>query len=186
MLDQADTLAFEQFLLDSFANEKQHKGQKNKGIYQLKKHIEYLKEKGNGFRIFPVIVYTESSLDIGGVNTFLDDKFETIIKEEKTSFLKIHPLTLINLNFFIKYYPILKAERYFLRDKITEYHKKRKKQLNEAAKNNNSWVYLTGQFSFMRFMEKTYPPGDPMSYFKMAATDFEFDEQASKTDLPKE
>ena len=59
----------------------------------------------------------------------------------------------------------------------------------------NSYFYLpnkvrlgvdengTPQFSFMRFMEQTYPTGDPMSYFKNAATDFGFGQQSNKVEI---
>ncbi|OMP75670.1 NERD domain-containing protein [[Flexibacter] sp. ATCC 35208] len=176
VVDRADTQGFQQFLQDQFANEKKSIGGKNKGIYQLKSQIRYLQSLGSKFRIYPIIVYTEPSLDISGVNTLLDEQFEAIISEVQNSFIKINPLTLINLNFFIKYYPQLKAERYFLRDRITEYHHRKKKELKEAFRQNYSWTYLYAQFSFMRFMEQAYPTGNPMKYFEMAAVDFGFSE----------
>lgn len=178
VVDRADTQGLQQFLYDQFANEKKLAGEKNKGIYQLRNQIRYLKSIGRKFRIFPIIVYTEPSLDISGVNTFLDEQFDAIISEERSSFIKIHPLTLIHLHFFIKYYPQLKSERFFLRDRITEYHDHKKKELKEAIKKANPWTYLTAQFSFMRFMQQTYPTGDPMDYFTKAATDFGFGDQA--------
>jgi hypothetical protein len=177
-LDQADMISFQKYLEDEFANEKEAAGEKNKGIFQLKSQIEHLKAKGSKFRIFPVIVYTEPSMDISGVNSFLDQKFDDIVSAEKSYFIKIYPLTLINLHFFIKYYPQLKADRYFLRNKITEYHNRKKSLLKESSKNDNPFTYLIAEYSFMKFMEQEYPAGNPMSYFKTAATDFGFREQA--------
>ncbi|MDF2189849.1 hypothetical protein [Paraflavitalea sp. CAU 1676] len=178
VVDRADTQGLQQFLYDQFATEKKFAGEKNKGIYQLRNQIRHLKSLGSKFRLFPIIVYTEPSLDISGVNTFLDEQFDAIISDERSSFIKTHPLTLIHLHFFIKYYPQLKTERFFLRDRVTEYHDRKKKELKEAIKKANPWTYLTAQFSFMRFMEQAYPTGDPMSYFTKAATDFGFGEQA--------
>ena len=137
ILEQADIPGFEQFLVESLGSEKSKPGEKNKGIYQLKKQIQHLKKKGRKFRIFPVMIYTDPSMDISGVNSFLEEKFDTIIAEDKASFTKIYPLTLINLHFFIKYYPQLKTERYFLRDKIIEYHRWKKLKMKEAIKEKN-------------------------------------------------
>ncbi len=178
VLDQADTAGFQQFLEDEFANEKVGPDEKNKGIYQLKRQIQYLKTNGHGYRIFPVIVYTEPSLDIAGVNSFLDRKFDEIIENERGSFKKIHPLTLINLHFFIKYYPALKKERYFLRDKIIEYHRQKSRDLKRAVKTLNPYIYFMAEYSFLRMMEQTYSPGDPMSYFLPVADDLGFREEA--------
>jgi len=178
ILAQADIAGFEQFIVESLGSEKLKPGEKNKGIYQLKKQIQYLKNEGRKFRIFPVVVYTDSSMDISGVNSFLEEKFDTIITEEKASFSKIYPLTLINLHFFIKYYPQLKTGRYFLRDKIIEYHRWKKSKMKQAIKEKNPFIYFFAQYSFIRMMEQSYPAVDPMEYFKTAATDFGFGEEA--------
>jgi hypothetical protein len=178
VLDQADTAGFQQFLEDEFANEKTGAGEQNKGIYQLKKQIQHLKSQGRGYRIFPVIVYTETSLDAAGVNSFLDEKFDAIIEGERPSFKKIHPLTLINLHFFIKYFPAMKKQRYFLRNKITEYHLRKKRELKTAMKTGNPYIYFIAEYSFMRMMEQTYPAGDPMSYFLPTADDLGFRDEA--------
>jgi len=178
ILEQADIPAFENFIIESFGSEKSKPGEKNKGIYQLKKQIQYLKNGGRKFRIFPVIIYTDLSMDISGVNSFLEEKFDNIIAGDKASFAKIYPLTLINLHFFIKYYPQLKKQRYFFRDKIIEYHKRKKSKLKEALKEENPFTYFQAEYSFMRMMEQTYAAGEPMEYFKMAAADFGFSEEA--------
>ena len=112
-----------------------------------------------------------------GVNSFLDEKFDHIIDEDRGSFKKIHPLTLINLHFFIKFFPKMKKERYFLRDKIVEYHRRRKLQIKEGLKKENPYIYLLAEYSFLRMMEQTYPPGDPMGYFRQAAEDLGFKEE---------
>lgn len=182
VLDHGDTQGLEKFLCDNFASEKHLPGEKNKGIYQLKNQIRYLKSAGSKFRIFPIIVYTEPSLNISGVNTFLDGQFDSIISDDRPAFMKIHPLTMIHLHFFIYYYPQLKSKRFFLREKIIDYHDRRKRELSKAIKTANPWTYLTAQFSFMRFMEQTYPKDDPMSYFKKAATDFGFGEEANEAE----
>jgi len=174
VLDQMDIQSFQSYLQNNFASEKTQPGQKNKGIYQLKKQIQHLKTKGKNFRIFPIIIYTEPAMDISGVNSFLDEQFEKLIAPEKSEFTKIHPLTCINLHFFIKYFPQLKKERYFLRDKIIEYHYRKKEDLKNAHKTNNPFVYFKGQYSFMRRMEQTYPAGDSMAYFNEAVKDFGF------------
>jgi hypothetical protein len=177
VLGETDTDGFRDFLEQSFASEKKGPGEKNKGIHQLKKQIQALKENGRGYRIFPVIIYTEVSLDMPGVNSFLDEKFDQIIDEERASFKKIHPLTLINLHFFIKYFPSLKKERYFLRDKIVEYHRRKKQQLKEGLRKENPYIYLMAEYSFLQLMEQTYPPGDPRDYFKQVAEDLGFKEE---------
>jgi len=177
VLGEASAEGFREFLEQSLASEKKGPGEKNKGIYQLRKQINALKEKGRGYRIFPVIIYTESSLDMPGVNSFLDEKFDHIIDEDRGSFKKIHPLTLINLHFFIKFFPKMKKERYFLRDKIVEYHRRRKLQIKEGLKKENPYIYLLAEYSFLRMMEQTYPPGDPMGYFRQAAEDLGFKEE---------
>lgn len=178
VLDQADTTGFEKFLLEKFCSQKMGAGEKNKGIYQLKKQIQYIKQKKKGYRIFPIIVYTEPSMDIPGVNSFLDEKFDTIIEEDRSDFKKIYPLTAINLDFFIKYFPQMKKERYFLRNKIVEYHQRKKRQIKEAIKTGNPFAYLLAEYSFIRMMEQTYPPGDPMAYFKPVADDLGFRDEA--------
>jgi transposase InsO family protein len=114
--------------------------------------------------------------------TFLDDKFEKLIVDEKPKVTKIYPLTLINLNFFIKYYPRLKDERYFLRDSIISYQKQRREKLNLAHKKNNAWLYLTAKLSFIRYIEHHWPSGDPKNYFKSAAKHFGFDEEAGNAE----
>lgn len=177
VLGESDVTGFQTFLEESFAKEKTGVGEKKKGIQQLKMQIQSLKTRGAGYRIFPIIIYTESSLDIAGVNSFLDQKFEAIIEEERMFFTTIHPLTLINLHFFIKYFPQLKKDRYFMRDKIKEYHKRKKRQLKEASKKNNPFIYFLAEYSFMRMMEQTYPAGDPINYFKFVAADFGFKEE---------
>lgn len=183
VLEQADTSGFEKFLIDNFCKEKAISGEKNKGIYQLKRQIQHLKTKGKKMRVFPIIVYTEPSMDIPCVNTFLDEKFDVIIEEDRSFFKKIHPLTLINLDFFIKYFPSLKKQRYDLRDKIIEYHQKKKMQQKEALKTGNPFIYLVAEYSFLRKMEQIYPVGDPMNYFKLLSKELGFGREADSIRL---
>lgn len=179
-LVQANAAGLQEYLENNYARAKLTKREKSKGIYQLKRNLNKLSAQGNEYNVYPVIVYTEPVLDIAGVNTFLQNKMDEILAETEMPNLKIHSLTLINLNFFIKYYLQLKSDRHFLKEMIHFYHQQKTARIKNAMYHQDPWKYLHGEYSFARVMELKHPVTDRMIFFTMLADDFGF------PPLPKE
>jgi hypothetical protein len=135
-MQELDVKRFKKFLDDNFTQQKVNSKTKNKGVHQLVKLIvnfaktnqldKLLKrpERKSRTIIYPVIIYVENALDMTGVNSYLNDEFQKAISPYLTNFRNIHPLTTINLGFFLRHYLKLTQQPAMLFDLITDYWKK--------------------------------------------------------------
>ncbi len=100
-------------LFDEFDKKfiKNEKG-KQKGISQLQKAIIDINKNGIVFDkimpnvtldIYPIIIYTDNSFGIEGLNKYYRTIFEQRIRSEKLS-VKVHAITFINLSYFEMHY----------------------------------------------------------------------------------
>ena len=132
--EKQNLLAFKNFLNDSFISEK-------KGVIQLHKCLKDLAndpERLFGLykplrklKIYPVIVYTEPHVNTIAVNDFIIKNAPPIQDELASQFGAIHPITMIECDFFLENSKVLRKKKRLIKDAILHYHKTislRKKQ----------------------------------------------------------
>lgn len=102
-----------------------------KGIYQLLNAIRYLKQNLKDFQhlclgqnkmIFPVVIYTDNSFGYDGMNKIYKEKFDILLKEERSDNFEIKDVTFINLSFFELNEDYLKTNKLDIFNLITLYH----------------------------------------------------------------
>lgn len=79
----------------------------------------------NRLFIYPIIVYTDKSFSMPGVNKYLNDRLRNLLISDKFDFFHIWDLNLIHIDFFIQYQGILKDNpKLFISLLNDSYHKK--------------------------------------------------------------
>ncbi|MCW3110810.1 MAG: hypothetical protein JWQ09_5316 [Segetibacter sp.] len=170
ILEEVKVEEFKQYIINNFIQQK-GEGSKNKGVYQLVKAIEQLSlgklfpsstllKKLKQCKVYPIIVYTEPVLDTHGVNSFCNEHFQQAIAGWKQNFNHVYPLTLINLDFFISYYPKLKNKLSLLPTLIKQYHDRVKSGFSSFRRSSSAYFFLNANIAFAYFIYKTQPdPG---------------------------
>lgn len=129
-----DLPAFKKYLIDTFISEK-------KGVIQLHKCLKHLTNDPKGLfeiskplkklKIYPLIIYTEPHVRTVAVNDFIIKNAPVIPNELKNQFGTIHPITMIECDFFLENSKLLRGKKRLIKDAILHYHrtiKLRKKQ----------------------------------------------------------
>jgi len=118
---------FKELDLKFYENQKK----KAKGIRQLLNAIEDVEKKGISFdeiqsgaqcEIFPIILYTDSTLGNEGINKRFTNKFRKDLEKLQVTNHKIHDPTFINLNFFELQQDLFEAGMLDFFDMLTCYH----------------------------------------------------------------
>jgi hypothetical protein len=105
---------------------------KKKGIsqllYQIKKIdtnikvYEDLNINKERLMIFPIIIYTDNSFMVPGINRYLDKIFRKKLQASKNDFFLVHILTMISSEFFIEQFEFLKENKTILPSLIHSYY----------------------------------------------------------------
>jgi hypothetical protein len=181
-LEDLDTEAFKEFLTKNFSRKKD-KQTGNRGVYQLAKQIELLAttDKMNSILkdtsqkkkliIYPVIIYLENALDMAGINSYLNNEFERNVNPFNINFRKIHPLTSINLNFFLRHYLKLKNNPALLFQTITSYTKFLSEKNKEYDKRPHPMSFFEKNISFDQFITSKFQTDDFSSNFTAIVED---------------
>lgn len=163
-LEKKKVEEFKKYLDSSYASSKDVKD-RNKGIYQLATSIEkfattpLLDNLLSGIpkskcRIYPIIIYTDNSLDVNGVNNYLNEKFTTAINPFKDKVREVFPLVTVNMTFFISNYSSLKTDKKFFRDCIREFVKKTRNLSTLYKKTGSLKTLWDSNISFHQFISK--------------------------------
>ncbi len=116
-------------LFDEFDKKfvKNEKG-KQKGITQLVNAVKDINDnsvsfdssiKNEGLEIFPVVIYTDNSFGIEGLNKYYRELFENRIKGIE---LKVHPIVFINLSYFEMHFEFYANNQLNIWDMIDKYN----------------------------------------------------------------
>lgn len=119
-------------MIDYFQSRFVSNEDKKKGIsqllYQIKKIdsnikvYEDLKINKERLIIFPIIIYTDNSFMVPGINRHLDKIFRKKLQLTKNDFFSVHILTMISSEFFIEKFKFLKENNTFLPSLIHSYY----------------------------------------------------------------
>ncbi|WP_159477582.1 hypothetical protein [Dyadobacter sp. 3J3] len=139
---------------------------KNKGFLQILKQIDFLVSEDPDLRqqleirstakmnIYPVILYSDPNFDISGVNEYVNKNFEAAINDKRHLVQSIRPITLINVNTFVKYFAHLKQKPSRLTDLIADYfvyiHKNKKKY----TRDKHSQDHYLSNISFDGYLKR--------------------------------
>lgn len=173
-LEKIDISSFKSFLDDQLIQSKEHGG-RNKGIYQLISTLKHLSSdqmlarlgipsgSQKKVNIYPVIVSLDKNLDLPAVNSYCNDHFDTAVEIWRSSFKKIFPVTIININFFLTHYIYLKKDHALLKTMIKNYHARLESGRKSFSRNNNPMVYFNANASFEIYanslnLSKNYKP----------------------------
>lgn len=135
VMEKRDFPAFKDFLDKNFLASKSAGNQKNKGIVQIVRQINHLAEDTSDIRnrlnlksarslnIYPVIIYADANLDMGGVNEYISEVFDPMITPLKQQFQSIKPLLMMNGSTFLTYFDLLRQDSNNLSTWINDYFK---------------------------------------------------------------
>lgn len=154
-----------QYLDSRFVSNEDKKKDKMKGVSQLINQIEKLNINFNLYEnldydknqiiIFPIIIYTDSSFMVSGINNYLNKVFRTKILEKKLDAYSVHILTMISTDFFIEKFDYLKTNSKALPSLIHSYYNL-KICYNKCAKNANDIIHA--QSSFEHILSHKFKP----------------------------
>jgi hypothetical protein len=160
---------FKKFLDDNFKQQKLNSKTKNKGTYQLATQIKNFAEtklldkllkqpeRKQKAIIYPVIVYVDNSLDMAGVNNYLNDSFQEAVAPYNTKFRKIYPVIAINLGFFLRHFIRVKQQPVLLFELINDYFKNVTQVKKEFDSNPHPMPFFNYNISFDQFISKKFP-----------------------------
>ncbi|MEC5173779.1 hypothetical protein [Chryseobacterium nepalense] len=110
----------------------ENKNKSKKGIGQLIELIKKIDEDSFDFDdsinlqdviIYPIIVFTDISLNTPGVNNVLNNKYKELIKDFKLTNIKnLQDVTLIDLDTLIKYQDLFFTKKIKINNLLNEYH----------------------------------------------------------------
>ena len=102
--------------------------------------------------IYPIIVFTDFSFNLPGVNYFLNKKFREMVN---SSVLlnkgDIKDLTLIDLDTFLKFQDLFREKKLKINNTLNEYHQYTKKGLNIFNKIGTYNIYLHNKTMKMKY-----------------------------------
>ena len=141
--------AFKKYLNANFISDK-------KGVIQLHKCLRHLADDPIGLfhlhtplhklKIYPVIVYTEPHAGVVAVNDYIIHNSPILSGDLAAKFATIHPVTMIDADFFVENSRVLRQNKRLLKDAILRYHsgtKQRKKQ----------WQKVNSTLNFSKAMQ---------------------------------
>ncbi|SFA56522.1 hypothetical protein SAMN04488511_11624 [Pedobacter suwonensis] len=198
-IEKMDFAAFIDFIDNSFLSTKEVNG-KNKGVSQVIKQVQHLAETNSELRemldiksadcmnIYPIIIYSDTNLDIGGVNRYVNTTFQNRIHELglKAHFQSVKPLLMMNVNTLIECFALLKKSPLTLTDWINSYFKSVSGWEKRYSRENNAYVYFQLNRSFSAYMKSKLPPDVFDSNLRETRRSFDLDIVDFGKDLPNE
>jgi hypothetical protein len=159
-----DTNKFEAAINRNFAQQKNGKKEKAKGIFQLERQLELLYREQTesaqllklkslkNLNVYPVIVYSDQVFDHAGVNAYVAQQFEKIAAKYPNTPYRIRGLTLINVNSFINHYDNLCQNAGALTGLIASYHKYIRGKQKGYQKLGGATLFFQQNISFEHYV----------------------------------
>ena len=169
--ENLDYKAFtEDFLDKRFLSDKGN-GAKDKGVAQIIKQLGHLSEPNSELReklgikrsektnIYPVIICSEHHMNIAGVNHYLNEGFQQRSQYLKGRFQSIKPLTVVHIDFLIRYFGPLKRNSALFTEWLSGYHRSKKGLEKLYDEKGGPITYLLSKRSLFGYMEmkKDFP-----------------------------
>lgn len=159
-IETMDFEAFKTFIDQNFFTSKESGG-KNKGVSQIIRQMENLQKVVSELRgllkvkhthqlnIYPIIIYSDINLDISGVNSYMNEQFETRITDLRKSFQSVRPVLMMNINTLLEYFYLLKSDSSNLTSWINDYFKsiRNLKHKYKLSKNPNNYFLYNKSFT---------------------------------------
>ncbi|WP_316736719.1 hypothetical protein [Pedobacter aquatilis] len=169
--ENLDYKAFTSEFLDKRFLSDKGTGAKDKGVSQIIRQLGYLSEPNSELRkklgikrsekmnIYPVIICSEHHMNIAGVNHYLNEGFQQKSKHLKGSFQSIKPLTVIHIDFLIKYFGSLRRNPALFAEWLSGYHRSKKGLEKLYDEKGGPITYLLSKRSLFGYMEmkKNFP-----------------------------
>jgi len=133
-----------------------------KGITQLFNSIEKIKNgeynvvddysQLSDCVIYPIIVFTDFSFNLPGVNYFLNKEFRKKIEDSSLSEKhKVKDVTLIDLDTFLKFQDLFREKKLKINNTLNEYHNYTKQGLNIFNKIGTYNIYMHNKTMSMKY-----------------------------------
>ena len=101
---------------------------------------------------YPIIVFTDFSFNLPGVNYFLNKEFREMVEgSELNDKGNIQDLTLIDLDTFLKFQDLFREKKIKINNTLNEYHQYTKKGLNIFNKIGTYNIYIHNKTMKMRY-----------------------------------
>lgn len=169
--ENLDYKAFTSEFLDKRFLSDKAAGVKGKGVSQIIRQLAYLSEPNSELRkklgikrsekmnIYPVIICSEHHMNIAGVNHYLNEGFKQKSKHLKDSFQSIKPLTVVHIDFLIKYFGLLRRNPALFGEWLNGYHRSKKGLEKLYDEKGGPITYLLSKRSLFGYMEmkKNFP-----------------------------
>ena len=149
--EQQDMSAFKKYLYNNFISDK-------KGVIQLHKCLQNLADNPKGLfdlntplhklKIYPIIVYTEPHAGVVAVNDYIINNSPVLAADLKAKFSVVHPVTMINGDFFIENVKVLRNSKRLLKDAILRYHSGTKQRKKQWKKGNSTFNFSKAMQNF--------------------------------------
>lgn len=143
--------AFKKYLNTNFISDK-------KGVIQLHKCLQHLADDPKGLfglhtplhklKIYPIVVYTEQHAGVVAVNDYIVNNSPVLSSELAAKFGNIHPVTMIDGDFFIENSKVLRNNKRLLKDAILRYHSGTKQRKKQWLKVNSTWNFSKAMQNF--------------------------------------
>lgn len=163
-IEEMDFERFKTFINENFLTEKTAPGEKNKGIYQIRKQLENLAipeselrqtlglGPANRLNVYPVIIYSDANLDLSGVNEYVNDHAANILQDFGKDFQTIRPVLMMNVNVLVEYFVLFKSNPATLAGLITGYFKSISNQKKRYRESKGPHQYLQLSKSFGTYL----------------------------------
>jgi hypothetical protein len=170
--ENQDLVKFKKFLDENFIGDR-------KGVIQIHKCLQHLADspeklyslrtKLSKLKIYPIIVYTEAHVTTVAVNDYIIENAPAIPTELAKRFNRIHPVTMIDHDFFLENVKLLREKKRLFKDAIIHYHK-------GIAIRKKIWQKVNTTFNFSKAMES----------FDIYSIGYEGIYKANQNDIAKE
>lgn len=139
-----------------------------KGVGQIIKQIEKLSKNPASFddfgeysidRLFihPVIVYTDSSFGMTGINHYLNSNFKDNLSHEvKSKFFYINPLSMVHLDFFLERFELFEKGEIGLVEVFNTFYQRREANIEMCKKFNSHESFIALFEGFDNTMSYSY------------------------------
>lgn len=142
--------------------------QVHKGVGQLIRQLKFLRTNSfespagyshsRNFKVYPVMIFTDSYFGIPGVNQYLDEAFRQQLRQEDLDkyYKQVQPLTLISLQFFINNLHVLQRQDIELPVLLDAYHQYLKRSTVKHERSLTLNDYFAMYEPFTQFFVKAF------------------------------
>mgnify|MGYP000865790774 CR=1 FL=1 len=144
------------------------KGKKNKGAFQIIHQIKQFADPANfpeikelfkvkkikNLNIYPILLTSDTNYSMYGTNRYIINQTNNDINFLAGSFKSVRPITIININVFIEYFPYLQQTKSNLTDLIKGYFNELSKWSKKFNKDNDIYSYYQMSAPFEEYLRK--------------------------------